>query len=230
MNKIYVSSTFLGVLLGMGSAQVIAGDDGSRGRARLAEQVQSAMTYLPTRNQTANVWNPSGGPGLREGAAWLVRSKNGIHGRVMANVPTAGDPYTVWMVVFSNPSACVDGCDGADIANLAVGASVFNASGAIAADNGSGGGVINVDFETVAGDLPTDRFILVGDPRGLLRDHGFVAEVHIVIDHHPTITPGSMSWISDLTTTNFPGAGPNVTVGVAVFASCPAQSCPDSAL
>lgn len=230
MKKVLASSVALGFLLSAASGPVNA-HDSSEGRWRLAEQVQSALTYLPTRYQTANVFDPTVGPSVYQGAAWLKRSKNGIQGRIMANVPTAGDPYTLWVVVFNKPQYCAAmPCAPSDIANEAVHASVFNGSGAISAANGNGGGVFNVDFEVVAGNLPNDLFILAGDLRGLLRDRGFGAEVNLVIDQHPSITPGSMSWISDLTTTNFPGGGPNVGHGVAIFVACPATSCPDSLL
>lgn len=148
----------------------------------------------------------------------------------MTNVPTAGDPYTLWFVVFNNPSASgLDGCNGADIPNLAVGGSASNVSGAVSADNGRGGDVINIDFEVVAGKLPGDLFILGGDPKGLFRNNGFKAEVHLVVDRHPSIAPGAMTWIPDLATTVPPG-GANTRAAVAVFAPCPDASCPDSVL
>ena len=200
-------------------------------QAAIAEQNQATMTYLRARHQTANVFDAAAGPGVRLGAAWLVRTRNEIRGRYMAYVPTAGDPYTLWMVVFNSPSECATSpCSSADIANPAVRASVFNASGAISADNGVGGGVIDIDFERLAGRLPSGLFLLAGDTRGLRRGRGFGAEVHLVVDQHPSITPGADSWIADLTTTHFPGQGPNTTASVAIFLPCPTSICPASVL
>ena len=110
-----------------------------------------------------------------------------------------------------------------------MGASVFNGSGAISAADGSGYGVFNVDFELPAGQLPEGLFLLVGDPKGLHRGRGVGAEVHLIIDEHPLPAQGD-SWIPDLTTTHFPGAGPNTTVAVAIFLGCAGKSCPPSVL
>lgn len=199
-------------------------------QARLAQIQQRRATYLPRRYQTANAFDAAMGPGMRTGAAWLIRSKNGIQGRIMSNVSTYADPYTLWIVIFNEPSACDGPCDGTDLANPAVGGSVFNGTGAISAANGNGGGVFNVDFEIVAGNLPNDLFILLGDAAGLHHNNGFGAEIHLVIDRHPSIAMGPDSWIVDLTQTNFPGEGPAVSEVAAVFVACPDASCPPSVL
>jgi hypothetical protein len=220
------SSVALGVALATAALPVAATD-----MTALAEKAQLQSTYLRARYQTANVFDGAAGPSKRQGAAWLVRTKNEIKGRIMTNVPSAGDPYTLWLVVFNNPSECATlPCSGADIANPAVAASVYNGSGAISASNGLGGGVINIDFRRLAGKLPTDLFLLAGDPRGLIRNRGFTAEVHLVVDQHPSIAPGADSWIADLTTTHPPGGGPNTRAAVSIFLGCPDPSCPASVL
>ena len=212
----------MGILLaGMASTAVADDDsDSDSGKARY---------------QTANVWDANVGPGANVGAAWLVRERNEIRGRIMANVPQPGLPYTVWFIVVNNPSACNDPfClfgPSDDFGNPATRTTTFNASGAIAADSGLGGGVVNVDVEVEAGRLPNDWFVLDGNRKALRRGRGFKALVWLVIDQHPEITSGSpMSWIEDLTTTHPPGAGPNVTVSLALFQPCTDASCPDSAL
>ena len=192
------------------------------------------------RYQTANVFDalppPAGNPDRRLGAAWLVRSKNHVRGRIMSLVPTPGDPYTLWIVVFNNPSACsnvpVPGCDATDLGNPAVRGIVFNGTGAISPSDGFGGGVFNVDFEIKTGKLPNGLFVLFPfDTRtGISRGNGFKAEIHLIVDQHPNIVPGTMSWIPDLTTTNFPGAGDAFSVAVAIFVPCPGKTCPASVL
>ena len=174
-------------------------------------------TYLPRRYQTANVIDAIGG--FYKGAAWLIRSKNGLEGRIMTNVPTSGDAYTLWVIVFNNPEECEGPCDDPDVENPATQASVFNGTGAISADNGKGGGVVNLDFKVVAGNLPNDLFILAGDGDGLRRNNGFDAQVVLIIDQHPEV-PSGASWIGDLTTTNFPMMGPATNDAVAVFLPC----------
>lgn len=219
-------SMTLGMLLGAISGPVAAADTSD-----LANQLQLAATYQSSRFQTANVFSPATGPGVRQGAAWLMRSKNGLRGRIMVNVPTAGDPYSLWIAVFANPSACATSpCSSTDIANPDVLGSVFNGSGAISADNGKGGGVVNIDFSQLAGRLSSGLFVLGGNSHGLLRNKGFKAEVHMVVHQHPPIMPGADSWIADLTTTHGPGGGPNKNVAVGIFAACPASSCPASVM
>lgn len=163
-----------------------------------------------------------------QGAAWLIRSRNKLQARVMVNVATAGDPYTIWWVIFNKPDKCIyvpcavgptpeSGL--ADLLNPAVEVSIFSASGAISAHNGSSegpAGVINVDVSTVAGVYPEDLFVLdfpvgVGTfGNKLNRGNGFGAEVHLVVDLHPELN----SWVEELTTTNW---GPNSNHRAAVF-------------
>ena len=193
-------------------------------------KASASSSHGPLRYQTANVFDTAVGPGRRLGASWLIRSRNHIRGRIMTNVPTAGDAYTLWAIVFNNPSACDGPCNDPDIANPKVRASVYNASGAISSSNGLGGGVVNIDFEMDGGKLPNDLFVLVGEPRGLLRNRGFRAEVHLVVDQHPPIAIGGDSWIADLTTTNFPGTGPVVSVAASILVACTERSCPESVL
>ena len=188
------------------------------------------------RYQTANVLDATGSFDY-VGAAWLMRTEDGIRGSIMAKTTSANDPYTLWIVIFNNPEACVDGCDGSDLGNPAVGGSVFNGGGQVVGAGGAlktngkpaEGGVFNIDFNIPAHPLPNGLFLLVGDSDGLYQGNGFGAEVHLVIDRHPTPAPG-MSWIDDLTKTNFPGAGPATNDSFAVFGPCPDAACPVSVL
>lgn len=189
------------------------------------------------RYQTSNALDISGAGNGYVGASWLMRTEDGIRGRIMSKVSTAGDPYTLWIVVFNNPDACVDGCGEDDLPNAEVGASVFNGTGAISAPDGqlkqngkpAGGGVINMDFVIPAHPLASGQFLLFGDPDGLYEGNGYGAEIHLVIDKHPSIQPG-MSWLNDLTTTNFPGGGPATNDVVAIFLGCPDANCPAGVL
>lgn len=190
-----------------------------------------------SRYQTSNVVDATAANQGYVGAAWLMRTADGVRGSIMANTSSAGDPYTLWIVIFNNPEACDGGCDGRDLANAEVGGSVFNGGGAVVAANGAlkkngkpaGGGVVNIDFSIPAHPLPDGLFLLAGDPDGLYAGNGYDAEIHLVIDKHPTPAPG-MSWILDLTTTNFPEAGPATNDSFAVFVPCPDASCPASVL
>ena len=189
------------------------------------------------RYQTSNVVDATAANQGYVGAAWLMRTADGIRGSIMAKTSSANQPYTLWIVVFNNPQACEGGCDGSDLGNAEVGGSVYNGGGAIVAASGAlkqngkpaEGGVVNIDFSIPAHPLPDGLFMLIGDPNGLYEGNGYDAEIHLVLDRHPTPAPG-MSWIPDLTTTNFPGAGPATNDSFAVFVPCPGASCPDSVL
>jgi len=200
------------------------------GASRWAEWGQARTTYLPRTFQAVdmNVLDEGDTTMIaprRAGAAWLKRSKHGLEGRVMVNVGTIGTPYSIWWVIFNNPHACtgeflldaegnpVTRCNGGDLGNPAVQATIFNASGAISAVNGFGGGVINVDIGALAGNIPDGLTNPVGT--GLRRGNGFRAEVHVVVDKHPGFDPMSGdSWIDDLTK---PGGGPAFAHRGAIF-------------
>lgn len=190
------------------------------------------------RYQTSNVLDISGAGNGYTGAAWLMRTADGVRGRVMSQVSTAGDPYTLWVIVFNNPTACATSpCGETDLGNPEVGGSVFSGTGAISAPNLTakqkgrrvGRGVVNLDFEVPAHALPNGLFKLFGEDAGLHENNGYGAEIHLIVDKHPSI-PAGMSWINDLTTTNFPGAGAATNDVVAVFLPCPDEACPAGVL
>ncbi len=168
--------------------------------------------------QTADVvefFGPDPDPNalVLRGAAWLKRTRHTVEGRIMAQVAEPGLAYTVWWVIFNNPAACVDGCNGEDLGNPDVRGSVFYGNGAIAASDGLGGGVINVNLKTSSRGIPLGMFRLddvlperVLYEHGLDRGNGKRAEIHLVIDLHTgPVKDGTGSWVPDLTTTDFPG-------------------------
>ena len=150
--------------------------------------------------QTADI--RPGGPGIAaEGAAWLKRSKNRVDGRVMAKVDKANKPYTIWWVIFNNPAACAEEtCGPGDLFNPAVDAAIFNASGAISAVSGDGGGVINVDISVIGregagngsqiGPAPLPFFM-----NDLRKNNGLCAEIHVDINEHDF----NGDWVQELT-------------------------------
>jgi hypothetical protein len=207
-------------MLPLVSTVAVAGGNSKheRQRASNAEGLEWRMSFLPTVYQDTDVLNI---PTFQsEGAAWIKRSKNGVSGRIMSNVATAGDPYTVWIVTINNPGGCATpyACADADLFNPDTQSSAYYGSGAISASNGNGGGVVNIDVAVTTGKLPDDQFVLFGDKPGLHRNNGFGAEIWLVIDIHPNPTPGS--WLDDLTTTNPPNpAGPAFNHRIAIFRS-----------
>lgn len=207
--------------------------------------MSAAATADGHRYQASDVIDVTGGESFYQGAAWMVRTEGGVTGRIAAKVTTAGDAYTLWAVVFNHPENCAGAqadppapCAESDLINPAVEGSVFFASSAISAADGglktngkpAGGGVINFDFRIDAGGQPDGQFVLLPDANdfaGILDGNGYGAEVHLVVDRHPPV-PEGMSWIPDLTSTNFPGAGPATNNRAAIFLACESAPCPGS--
>lgn len=185
-------------------------------RAWVAESMQWRLSYLPKVYQKGDVF---GLPGFGfQGAATLVRSRNGIEGSIMTNVAEAGAAYTLWIMVINNPGACTaTPCAEADLFNPDTETSAYNGGGAISASNGNGGGVININYATTAGPLPDGLFALFGDVPGVHRGNGLSAEVWLIVDSHNPMLDDSGSWVADLTTTDFlPGRNHRVAQFVAV--------------
>jgi len=160
--------------------------------------------------------------GQAEGAAWLRRSPTRVDGRVMVKVDKANTAYSIWWVVFNHPENCdqvpPSGCNVLDVVlnKTAVGAAVFNASGAISAADGSlkkngkptGRGVINVDIELNAGEgsdnghatfplIPPASGLPFLDLNGILNEsNGCGAEIHIDVNEHADFDEG---WETELT-------------------------------
>ena len=159
MFKKSVMAVLIGLLIASASAHAGGSARHDSIRAWIAESMQWRLSYLPTVYQSADMFDAF--TGANTGAATVTRSRNGISGRVMTNVETPGDPYTLWVIVFNNPGACAVPFEcfgpvdtGSPEAIEATGAVAFNGNGAISTANGDGGGVVNIDFNFVAGNLP----------------------------------------------------------------------------
>ena len=168
---------------------------------------------------------------MEDGAAWLKRSKNRVDGRIMTTVDVPGAPYSVWWIIFNNPSACAtspcgfnDLLDGGKAARVAV----FNASGAISALDGMGNAVINMDLSVIGGEgaaigsqdppdfppwngeAPGFEFLEPLFYRVLEKNNGKCAEIHLDINEHEM----DSDWVSELT-------NPEVPQSFAVFPAAP---------
>jgi hypothetical protein len=210
-----------------------------------------------SKYQTSNVIDVTGAGKPYQGATYIVRTPDSIEGRITTQVENANTAYTLWLVMFNNPEFCATpqpdgstGCSGADLETIEVGACVYAGGGEISAANGitrwvrtgrwrwrrEYAGVVTMDFSVKADGIAESQFVLFGDQgpgactTNLAPGNGFEAELHLVVDEHPEVMPGS-SWIGDLTTTNPPGGGPATNHRVAVFIPCgPGAACPESVL
>lgn len=169
---------------------------------RKAKKIDRLLAQIPKSFQFTNLLNVSLGPNVAaEGGAFLVRSKNQLEARIMAADLNAGNAYSLWFIVFNDPSKCANTpCADTDLAGA--GGAVHYGSGAIAGANG----VINVTMHASAGGPPAGA---AGNPtlpeRGLVKNQGFNAEVHLlVVDHGRPMTadfsaqqpdvPGTWGW------------------------------------
>lgn len=120
------------------------------------------------------------------GAVTLTRRSQSLAANISASGLTPGEAYSVWWVIFNNPAACVDGCNGPDLANPAVNAAVHFATGFVVGADGIGTASANL----AAGEPPLGYDIVQGN--GLAPGNGFGAEVHLVIRTHGAIIPGEV--------------------------------------
>ena len=111
------------------------------------------------------------------GSATIQRNNNGVTVNVKTSGLTPGDAYTLWVVVFNNPGACIDDCNGPDLSIAAVYGDVLYGTGHVVGGNGKA----NFSAHISEGD--------VGDfGNGLMYPQ--TAEIHIVVRTHGEAIPG----------------------------------------
>lgn len=118
--------------------------------------------------------DPSGGPaiGTVVGRSHLTRLRDGLRGQLHTTGLTPGDVVTMWIVVFQNPTGCINGCDNpaedfgpSDAVLQTVGSAIVPRSGVVTIT-----GKLNVGDEVLGPGAPFDT------PMG--------SEVHLVIRTH----------------------------------------------
>jgi hypothetical protein len=119
------------------------------------------------------------------GAGTLCRTVNSLRARIATSGLDANAAYTVWWVIWNNPSLCSGSC-GADDLGIA-GNAVFYASGFVTGQDGTG----NVTADLDAGRLPMGTEVVI--PGQLEPGRGFRAEVHMVVRTHGPIVPGMVA-------------------------------------
>lgn len=199
MNKLGVTTAaFTILLIGMLQPFTAFANGNHQGAKHRAETLDRVLSHLPERFQFTNLRNIAVGPQVAAaGGASLIRSKNRVEARLMAADLNPGHAYTIWFIFFNKPAKCASTpCSDTDLATAA--GAVHYGSGAIAGGNGT----INVTLNAKAGGPPADA---VGNPnlpkRGLVRNRGFKAEVHLVVVDH------GIPMLADFSTQNPDTAG-----------------------
>ena len=146
--------------------------------------------------QTANMFNLHNEE-LVKGAATLTRSENSATARIYTTQLHKHSAYSIWWIVWNDPSNCVDGVCGDQDEDFGVeGNSVFYAGGFVTGEDG----MANVSVHLEAGDLAEGIDVLI--PGGLELMNGFGAEIHVVLRTHGHIVKG----MADLQIGSFDGA------------------------
>ncbi len=117
----------------------------------------------------------------------LQRSADSVSVDIHSKGLDPGSAYTVWLVIFNNPSGCVAGCDGTDVipggpADVSV---IWSGAGGVA----NAAGRLNVNGSLTEGNPEGNQqlFVDLGAP-----DAGFTdaegAEIHTVVRNHGPAT------------------------------------------
>ncbi len=136
--------------------------------------------------QTADFHTFPDGVGITSSAGTMIRSKKAVDVRMAMSGLDANSSYTTWWVVWNDPSACATNpCSVGDLG--APGNSIFYAAGFVT----DGGGTANLSVHMKSGKLPNGLTVLI--PGGLHKGNGFGAEIHMIVQWHGSILPGSVS-------------------------------------
>jgi hypothetical protein len=149
---------------------------------RSANQDESEVRNFPT------------GTEVIEGASsTLRRSPNGISWTFKTNELQAGHAYTLWVVAFNNPDACVDGCGLDDLARPDVATTLAFGGGHVVGPSQSAtfsGHLREGDASGFPLDSPFAG-VVGGEHLGLV--DAAIAEIHLVIRDHGEVIPGRVS-------------------------------------
>jgi hypothetical protein len=147
----------------------------------LAASADARSTY-----QTADFHTFPDGVGLVGGAGTMFRSKKAVDVRLATSGLDTNSSYTVWWVVWNDPSACATNPCG--LGDLGISDnSVFYAAGFVTGDDGTA----NLTVHLNSGKLPDGITVLI--PGGLHKGNGFDAEIHMIVQSHGSILPGVVS-------------------------------------
>jgi len=116
------------------------------------------------------------------GAGTLTRTKKLVTAGIFTTDLDPSAAYTIWWIVWNDPSACVGGC-GEDDLEIA-GNSIFYAGGFVTGADGSA----NVNVQMTPGVVNKGIELFAG--KGLDKKKVFKAEIHLIIRSHGTIIPG----------------------------------------
>lgn len=145
----------------------------------------SALAGGKVSFQVANFHDFPGGTVDQPSAGTLTRTKQSIHANLALSGLDLGAAYTIWWVIWNNPSKCAGTPCG--LGDLGVsGNAVIYATGFVTGESGAA----NVTAHLAAGKLPDGMFVHPDLPGVLKRGNGYGVEAHMLVQSHSSIWPG----------------------------------------
>ncbi len=158
---------------------------------------EETLTLAKITSSTSAVYSFADNSEL--GSSTLIRNKNGVSLTLNTSGLEPGSAVTVWWIVFNNPNACVDGCDGTDLGDPNVAGDVIYAAGHVVGNNGTANFAAHLNEGDSGGSL-------FPQPSPGLID-AETAEIHLVVRSHGPFIPGMI--VDQIHTVNG-GCPPNV--------------------
>jgi len=152
--------------------------------AMSASASASGWGWARTTFQTANFHDFPGSTVAQPSAGTLTRTRHSVRANLALSGLDLGSAYTVWWVIWNDPSQCAGSpCGLGDLG--APGNAVIYATGFVTGESGAA----SVIAELSAGRLPKGMFVS-GVPGVLEYGRGQRAEIHMLVESHGPTTPG----------------------------------------
>jgi hypothetical protein len=140
-----------------------------------------------TTFQSANFHDFDTGLVAQPSAGTLTRTKHSVRANLALSGLDLGAAYTVWWVIWNNPKQCASNPCG--MGDLGVPGNVaIYATGFVTGESGA----MSVVAELSAGKLPSGMYVHPGIPGVLQWGRGQRAEIHMLVESHGSILPGSV--------------------------------------
>lgn len=136
---------------------------------------------------------PTGATVIEGASSTLRRTHNGISWTLKTNDLEPGHVHTLWVVVFNNPDACVDGCGLDDLARPEVAATLAFGGGHVVGPSGIATFSGHLQEGNTSG-FPSDSpfaGVVGGEHLGLVDANQ--AEIHLVVRDHGEKIPGRVA-------------------------------------
>lgn len=150
---------------------------------------EAALAQAET--STSEVYTFTADPMLIDGAsASIVRTANGVNLRVNTNSLVPRHAYTLWVVIFNEPGACLTApatCTPDDLFNADAKPDMLYGAGVIASGSGSATLAGRTEVGDVSGSVQAPVGLL---SNGLIDPYG--AEIHLVVHDHGQMIPEFM--------------------------------------